>query len=284
MNLRYHGGSMAETAHSSDHTCRNCGYSPIGAYCPACGQAEHDGHPPTIGHFGHQLLHEFLHVDGTIFRTLKALFFQPGKLTEEYWTGHVVRFVRPIRIFLIVAGLHLLVSTGVGPLNFQVLVTESANRQLHLSVSTTARLNDAANIPAGYVPVPEEQRRKFAEEFEKGYHTIRYSSVLLFALAAWLVYRRKQPYFVSNLIFSLHFYGFWYALAMVDDFAARWRPDLRDLSLLSSLYLFLALGRLFHERWYVRLGKTVALFFSLLAIEGILALAAGLWAVYRVGS
>jgi uncharacterized protein DUF3667 len=268
---------MAELAHSADHQCRNCGHKLTGPYCAACGQAAHDGHPPTLRHFLHDLLHESMHVDGTIFRTLKALFIQPGKLTEEYWAGHIVSWIRPIRIFLVIAALHLLISTGVGPLNFRVSVIRTAHGDLHLSVSG----GGAVDAPAGSAPVPEAERRKLLGKFEAAYHEIRYLSVLLFALGVWLAYRRKQPYFVNNLILSLHFYSFWYALAIVADLAARWHVFLRDLSFLAPLYLFLALGHLFHERWYVRLGKTILLSAFLLAIELGLGLAAGWWAYPR---
>jgi len=269
---------MADTAHAAELLCRNCGHSLSGAYCAACGQAEHDGHPPTLGHFIHDLVHEFLHVDGTIFRTLKALFFQPGKLTEEYWAGHIVSWVRPVRIFLIVVALHLLISTGVGPLNFQLVATKSPAGDLHLSVANGGKVPD---MPKGNVPVTAEQHREFFEKFEKAYALIRYSSVLLFALAAWLLYRRQQPYFVNNLILGLHFYSFWYLLAMLASVLGRWSFGLNNLSLLAPVYLFLALGHLFHERWYVRLFKTLALYVFLLATELGLALAAG-WSAYLV--
>ena len=58
--------------------CPNCGRELTGRFCADCGQAEHDGHPPTIRHFLHDLAHEFLHVDGRIFLTLKALFLDPA--------------------------------------------------------------------------------------------------------------------------------------------------------------------------------------------------------------
>ena len=131
---------MTGTKHPASLACRNCGGPLTGAYCASCGQAEQDGHAPTLGHFLHDLFHEFVHVDGKIFRTLKALFFQPGKLTEEYWAGHVVSWIRPIRIFLIVAALHLLVSKGVGPLNFQVELERSPSGNLNVNLNNGTRI------------------------------------------------------------------------------------------------------------------------------------------------
>ena len=268
---------MIETPHSSSQACRNCGQTLTGACCAACGQAERDGHPPRVGHFFHDLLHEFLHVDGTIFRTLKALFFQPGKLTEEYWAGHVVAWIRPIRIFLVVAAIHLLVSRGVGPLNFDVQLERAPNGELNVHIDNGLSRSPVSNVP-------EEQRREFFEKFEKTYDEIRYSSVLVFALASWLLYRRKQPFFVDHLIAGLHFYSFWYSIAMIAGLLARWQPALNGLATLSIVYLFLALGRLFHERWPIRLLKTLLLFALLLITELALGLAAGAWVAHLHGS
>jgi hypothetical protein len=247
----------------------------------ARGQAERDGHAPTLGHFFHDLAHEFLHVDGTIFRTLKALFFQPGKLTEEYWAGHIVSWVRPVRVFLIVVALHLLVSTGVGPLNYQLLLNRKPNGDLNLAFGTKVQ---GIAVQKGSTPVPEAERREFFEKFGHAYATIRYTSVVAFALASWLLYRRRQPYFVSHLIAGLHFYSFWYALAMLVSVPARWSPDWNPLSLISGVYLFLALGRLYRERWYLRLFKAMVLWVFLIATELGLGLAAGWWVVRLVGN
>jgi len=267
--------SMSDHAHNADGVCRNCGHRLTGAYCASCGQAEHDGHPPTIGHFVHDLLHEFLHVDGTIFRTLKALFFQPGELTQQYWAGHVVSWLRPIRIFLTIVALQLLASTGVGPLNLQISALRMPGGDIHFSVANAGHQNP---LPAGGVPLSKEQNREFSERFTHAYAGIRYFSVLLFACAVWALYRKRQPYFAANLILSLHFYSFWYVLALIGGIAARWLPVLGDLSLLSWIYLLLALGRLFHERWYVRVAKTFALYIFLMATELVLGMAAGWWA------
>jgi len=270
---------MIENTHRASHACRNCGHVLDGPYCAECGQAERDGHPPSLAHFFHDLIHEFVHVDGTIFRTLKALFFQPGKLTEEYWAGRVVSWVRPIRLFLVVAAIHLLVSTGVGPLNLGIRLERDSKGELNVGV-----YNDDGLFARhkGQTQVPEEQRREFFEKFEKTYDLIRYSSVLIFALGGWLLYRRQQPYFVSHLIAGLHFYSFWYSLAVVASLPARWNPGFNGLNMLSCVYLFLALRRLFHEYWLLRFLKTVILFALVLTTEGALGLAAAAWVSHHL--
>jgi hypothetical protein len=260
--------------------CRNCGHLLTGAYCSSCGQAEREGHPPGVGHFMHDLVHEFAHVDGQIFGALKALFFQPGKLTAEYWAGRVVSWVRPLRIFLVVIALHLLISSGVGPLNFQVELARNAAGDLSVKIAPKGAVGA---LPRDYKDVSDEEREKFFHVFEKAYAEIRYSSVLVFAFASWLLYRRQQPYFVNHLIAGLHFYSFWYAIALLVSIPAHWAPFWNNLTILSVVYLYLALRRLFHEAWYWRVLKTMTLFVFLLATEMGLGLAAFMWTRSHLG-
>ena len=79
------------------------------------------------------------------------------------------------------------------------------------------------------------------------------------------------------MIAGLHFYSFWYSLAVVASLPARWHPVFNGLNMLSSVYLFLALGRLFQEHWLLRILKTLALFALVLTTEGALGLAAASW-------
>lgn len=256
-----------KVAHSPAARCRNCGEVLHGAYCSACGQAERDGHAPTIGHFVHDLIHEFAHVDGKIFRTFGALLFEPGRLTAEYRAGRVARWIRPVRIFLVAVFLHVLISPGAGPLNHRIAVARS--RSGNVSVNIASGLLDSEVI-ASYVPwyaqeeetamASDQEREEFAGRFEHAYAGIRYLSVLSFALAAWLLYRRQEPYFIRHLIAGLHFYSFWYVLAAVASVPARWDAGWNNLTALASGYLFLALGRLYGERWYTRAAKTAVLY------------------------
>ena len=49
----------------------------------------------------HDVVHEFLHVDSKIFRTVKLLLLKPGFLTREYFEGRRVRYVSPLRLYLV---------------------------------------------------------------------------------------------------------------------------------------------------------------------------------------
>ena len=79
--------------------CENCATPLLGEHCYACGQ-------PTKGlirQFGTILgdfLDTVLNIDSRVFRTIPPLLLHPGRLTLEYFAGHRVRFVSPVRLFV----------------------------------------------------------------------------------------------------------------------------------------------------------------------------------------
>jgi hypothetical protein len=80
-------------------TCRNCETPLPDRYCPHCGQV--DKHvDPSLHDLIHELTHEFLHLDGKIVLTLKALILSPGRLTAEYLAGRRARYIGPVRLYL----------------------------------------------------------------------------------------------------------------------------------------------------------------------------------------
>ena len=249
-------------------TCLNCGGELQGEYCSHCGQSAHEGRAPTMRHFLHDVAHEFLHVDGRLGRTLKAL-LRPGFLTTEYWAGRIVQYVRPLRIFLVMVAVNLLVvHNGVGPVNLQVAVDKNAAGDMRVNLGQD--LNDMRHM-RGFQPVPEQERKEFFEKFGKAYSALRYSSVLLFASASWLLYRRRQPYFVNHLVFGLHYYSVWYALALVGSLNGRISRLMLGASL---IFLVLSLRRVYRQGWLLLTLKSGVLFVWLVIVETELGIAA----------
>ena len=79
--------------------CQNCGAPLYGAHCYACGQPVKG----LVRHFS-SILGDFfdsvLNFDARVPRTLWPLFARPGYLSCEYFEGHRVRYVSPVRLFV----------------------------------------------------------------------------------------------------------------------------------------------------------------------------------------
>lgn len=85
-----------------DHgVCANCGAALAGEYCHDCGQYAHNP-LSSFRHAVEDVFESFWHLDGRIFRTLRLLFV-PGRVAREYLAGHRVRFIPPLRLFVVLS-------------------------------------------------------------------------------------------------------------------------------------------------------------------------------------
>ena len=147
-------------AHAAHSACENCGSVLQGSYCHVCGQHAHS----PLHNFAHaveEVFESFWHLDGRIFRTVRDLFV-PGRVAAGYLAGHRVRYVAPLRLFVIVS----LLTFFVGKATLHIdkdLVSDSSRGPVRIDLSTgdapvpkpapggsaPATLADAAAAPKG---------------------------------------------------------------------------------------------------------------------------------------
>uniref|UniRef100_A0ABV7RPU0 DUF3667 domain-containing protein n=1 Tax=Lysobacter cavernae TaxID=1685901 RepID=A0ABV7RPU0_9GAMM len=97
--------------HATPSHCENCGAPLQGHYCYACGQSALS----PLRHTGHALeevFESFWHLDGRIFRTLRDL-LSPGRVAANYLAGQRVRYIAPLRLFVILSVLTFFVAQAV---------------------------------------------------------------------------------------------------------------------------------------------------------------------------
>jgi hypothetical protein len=80
--------------------CENCGAPLSGPYCGQCGQPAID-YRRSFGHVLVDVLNEFLNWDSKFFATIALLIAKPWRLTNEFVAGHRVRYVHPLRLYLL---------------------------------------------------------------------------------------------------------------------------------------------------------------------------------------
>src|SRR5213592_3935172 len=80
--------------------CENCGALLTGHYCAQCGQAAVD-YRRSFRHVVADVLESFLNWDSKFFTTIALLILKPWRLTNEFLAGKRVRYVNPLRLYLL---------------------------------------------------------------------------------------------------------------------------------------------------------------------------------------
>jgi hypothetical protein len=83
-----------------EEPCRNCGDPTRGEYCRTCGQRKVDVQV-SVFDLVRDLFEDQFGVERRTPATLLALLFRPGHLTREYLGGRIVRYIRPLKLYLV---------------------------------------------------------------------------------------------------------------------------------------------------------------------------------------
>ena len=131
--------------------CENCDVPLQGHYCHACGQSTHS----PVRHVGHaveEVFESFWHLDGRVFRTLRDLLV-PGRAAIEYLAGHRVRYIAPLRLFVILSVLTFFV--GKLTVHFDFELRDDAT-----SIEAITRASSVEEV--------ERERERLLEKLKEG--------------------------------------------------------------------------------------------------------------------
>ena len=273
--------------------CANCGEpfaSPPPAFCPACGQ-ESRVRAPTLGEFVQQFGGAYFSTEGALWRTLKLLLLKPGELTRQYLAGRRKHYVLPLRLYLTISLVTILLLRLPSGSDLPVQVKadldlrEGEYSVLSLGPYRGAGLKDGVffckGLP-GWICRRLERRldadpRRLSAEFEDLQMRVisnlggaMFAMVPLFALLQMLVYWNRRLRYTEHLVFALHLHAFWFLCLLPMALPV---PGLAGVAmLLVPWYGLAALKRVYGGRWtwrwlraaLVSLAYAVALAFALL--------------------
>jgi hypothetical protein len=196
--------------------CPNCGQSFTGRFCSGCGQKV-QFHGIGLHEFGHEVLHELAHVDDKIGSTIRLLLLHPGALTREFFEGRRARYLSPLRLYLIcsaiffwlaltVADPHEIVRVGSGP-----PPKGTISFKLPGGNKSAWRTTLEHRIEIGMHKV-EKDPRGLADEFTHALPKAMFVLMPFFALLLLMAERRRQPFYIPHLYFSIHLHAFAFLL------------------------------------------------------------------------
>lgn len=277
------------------HECRNCGAVLNGPYCARCGQRATEM-AASLRVLARDFADEYLNVDSKILKSILALLFRPGYLTREYLQGRRVRFVRPLRLYLVSSVLFLLVlsfnqplrdlfeddpqeETSVGDL-VRILSEDgppgpappdaAAAQESEEPALAVPRTPQPVRIGPWEMDVAQRAERvrqmspaalfdAFADGFERYLPRLMFVLLPVFALLLKLLYLRQRRFYAEHFVFALHFHAFTFVLfALLLLLPVQpWTPL---LLIWLHFYFFLALKYVYHQSWLVTSVKFVLLY------------------------
>ena len=97
-----------------DNHCLNCNLKveSIYNYCPQCGQ-ENTNNKVSILELLRDLYDDYMTFDSRFFKSLKPFILQPGALTNAFNQGHRIKYVHPVRFYLLISLVYFFVFTHV---------------------------------------------------------------------------------------------------------------------------------------------------------------------------
>lgn len=258
-----------------ERPCPNCGTWVDDHFCPRCGQRNAE-RLVSARRIVRESLEDQFAFDGTLPRTLAALFLRPGLLTAEYVAGRIARYVSPLRLYLLASVVFFIfVSWITNPdrmwekvqpafrewqarhpgerpkvidLKLDTLATPAWTRPLSRRI---LRRQDRVNAMD-----PLEGLRVQMRSFQANAPRAAFLLVPAFAGLLQLLYLRRL--YVEHFVFALHVQAFAFLLATAS--VAMPGVASRNFVLMALLlgYLLLAMKRVYRQGWPMTLLKCAA--------------------------
>lgn len=277
----------AEASH-----CANCGapFAPERrAFCPECGQETHL-RAPTLGEFAQQFGGAYLSTEGALWRTLKLLLLKPGELTRQYLAGRRKHYVLPLRLYLTISLLTLLLMRVLAGADIKLGMSADLDlgkgeyTLMQLDENTGAGLKDGVFFCRGMPAWVCKRLERRLDTDPKGLQReaealsgrlignlggAMFLMVPLFALLQKTVYWNRRLRYTEHLVFALHLHAAWFLCLLLTLLPWAWMPAVA--ALIVPWYALASLKRVYGGRWawrwlraaVVSLSYSVALSFAL---------------------
>jgi len=257
-------------------TCPSCGTPDMGPYCEHCGEKRRSWHDLSWRHICSELLETLVHFDSKILRSSWALVSRPGQLSVDYFAGRRIRYMAPLRLFLLLSVIYYL-SNSIFPYNAFTtpLAVQLQMNNYYPGYAWSQLMQAMAQHGIGYADLAHHYDAKTAILSK----TLVFVLIPVYALLfyAFLFHKRRQ--FAEHLVIATHFWC--YALLAIGIFIPLllWAlkglagllgaaPEAMDtdaiatliLQLLFASYLLLMFRRAYGTSWWY--GSLLALAFA----------------------
>jgi hypothetical protein len=229
---------------------------------------------PTVAQLVRDYGHQYVGLEGALWRTLRLLVLRPGQLTVDYLRGRRRHYVHPIRLYLttsILCFLLLQLATlrvDTGRIEREVKPDSTVRIELgvgHAQITGTRFECDlgewlCSRLKQRYATEPRQlagELQHLSRRFVSYFPYAMFVLLPLFAVLLQLAYLKRHMHYAEHLVFALHLHAFWF-IAIT---AASVLPGSVDdwLALAVPVYAVLAMRTVYGGRWLVTLARAAAI-------------------------
>jgi len=261
-------------------TCKNCGGTLTGKFCVNCGQRA-DVHLPTTRELVHEALEGITHSDSRLWRTLRTLWFKPGKLTLEFVAGRRESYLPPFRLYLVLSVILVLIASFIKPTDTGVIqldakdVGAGSDPAVFCDKITISGVENAIwqkRLRHGCVTTVHDQGESMMHVVLSTLPKAMFVFLPLIALLHMLVYWWPRHRYAEHLLFFVHLHAFFFSaiavILLMKGLASAWPQALGTAELVGTLlgwtmaiYTLVAIKRVFARGWFNTVIKAMGLFF-----------------------
>ncbi|MEN8143772.1 MAG: DUF3667 domain-containing protein [Gemmatimonadota bacterium] len=251
--------------------CENCSTELSGAFCHKCGQRVESLPGGVLGYLAH-LVSGVAGYDSKLLRSLVALVFRPGRLTDQYLRGKRIRYVEPLQLYLLSAAVFFLINAYKPFVHFDVATGSVASSLGPASATGSMPASQVERLTAQGVTI-----EVFAERFDawvSAYLPVLLVAMLvLLAVVFWSLNWRSEKPFAVHAVFTLHWSAFFLLIEgvrRVIPLPATWSASNGILGVvISFIYLAVAMRVLYRRGWPLSIARTLVsllLFYVLISV------------------
>src|SRR5437588_822968 len=234
--------------------CQNCGAELTGPHCGQCGQAAID-YRRSFRHVIVDVLDSFLNWDSKFFATIGLLVIKPWRLTNEFLAGKRVRYLHPLRLYLLASILFFFaINYGAKGLRLELGTISEKKSSTPFERWLEARAKEKMG----------EHGTKMGLFITTLFSNLPYMMLCcipLFAFVLKILYIRRHIFYIDHLIYALHIHTFFYTGIMLIVLATmglhRIAPPtlagwiIAFLWILFVVQIFLSSRRVYRQGWFM---------------------------------
>ena len=216
--------SPPRASETSLDRCASCRAPLAGVYCAACGERRLRPDEFSLRRFAGDALNEITGGSTSrLWRSIRALALQPGRLTREFMEGRRKPWLRPLQVFLLANLAYFFIQPLTSYNTYNTPLYSQLNRQVY------SEMVDLASVVGAQVETLDMTVDTYRALYDRQSETLARSLVILLVplsamvLALLLLWRRRP--FVQHLVFALHFQA-WNLVFVMSLFLLVYKPFL----------------------------------------------------------